>query len=89
MITSVNTSTHHTMILTWVVVTVLARVVLGEFLVGRVSEGQFEYPELNGWMSPRTAVENCENDTKCGGFTYKVCFDSFIDFLITFIITGE
>ena len=40
--------------------------------VGRVSEGQFEYSDLNGWMTPREAVQLCEEDKKCGGFTYKV-----------------
>ena len=42
------------------------------FFVGRISEGQFEYSDLNGWMTPRTAKDLCENDEKCGGFTYKV-----------------
>ena len=47
------------------------------FFVGRISEGQFEYTDLNGWMTPRKAIEICEGDDKCGGFTYKVndpCF---------------
>ena len=42
------------------------------FFVGRISEGQFEYSDLNGWMTPRKAIEVCEGDEKCGGFTYKV-----------------
>lgn len=41
------------------------------FFVGRISEGQFEYTDLNGWMTPRKAIDLCENDEKCGGFTYK------------------
>ena len=42
------------------------------FFVGQVSEGQFEYSDLNGWMTPREAAKICEKDKKCGGFTYKV-----------------
>ena len=42
------------------------------FSVGRISEGQFEYSELNGWMTPRRARSLCENNSECGGFTYKV-----------------
>ena len=40
--------------------------------VGRISEGQYEYSDLNGWMTPRKAIQLCEMDMKCGGFTYKV-----------------
>ena len=42
------------------------------FSVGRISEGQFEYSQLNGWMTPRRARSLCENNSQCGGFTYKV-----------------
>ena len=42
-----------------------------EWNVGRISEGQYEYDKLNGWMTPRTAESLCENDGQCGGFTYK------------------
>ena len=42
------------------------------FSVGRISEGQFEFSELNGWMTPRRARLLCENNSQCGGFTYKV-----------------
>ena len=42
------------------------------FSVGRISEGQFEYSELNGWMTPRRARSLCEENSQCGGFTYKV-----------------
>ena len=41
--------------------------------IGRIVEGQFEYPELNGWMTPLEAIHICENDEKCAAFTYKVC----------------
>ena len=54
--------------------------VLGEFLVGRLSEGQFEYPHLNGWMTPRQAKQLCDEDQQCGGFTYKamkISLDTF------------
>ena len=49
------------------------------FFVGRVSEGQFEYPDLNGWMTPRKAIQDCEEDKKCGGFTYKVTIIPYLD----------
>ena len=44
----------------------------GGFSVGRISEGQFEYSDLNGWMTPKKATDICKNDSQCGGFTYKV-----------------
>ena len=40
--------------------------------VGRISEGQYEYSALNGWMTPAEAKDLCEKDPQCGGFTYKV-----------------
>ena len=40
--------------------------------VGRIPEGQYEYSDLNGWMTTGEAIDLCENDAKCGGFTYKV-----------------
>ena len=42
-----------------------------EFVVGRLSEGQYEYSKLNGWMTPQRAKKRCDRDVKCGGFTYK------------------
>jgi hypothetical protein len=33
--------------------------------------GRFEYPNLNGYYSPKQAVKLCEEDLSCGGFTYK------------------
>ena len=56
------------------------------FFVGRISEGQFEYTDLNGWMTPRTAIQLCEEDKKCGGFTYKVtiCYQSSVEICYTF-----
>ena len=42
-----------------------------EFKIGRLREGQFEYPRLNGWMTPDRAKRRCDKDEKCGGFTYK------------------
>ena len=44
---------------------------LAELLVGRLREGQYEYPRLNGWLSPGRAAARCERDPQCGGFTYK------------------
>ena len=55
----------------------------GGFYVGRISEGQFEYSDLNGWMTPRRAQNICENDLKCGGFTYKVFKDKVLILLST------
>ena len=42
-----------------------------EFQIGRLREGQYEYPKLNGWMTPGRAKKRCDKDEKCGGFTYK------------------
>ena len=42
-----------------------------EFLVGRLREGQYEHPALNGWLTPHRARARCERDRTCGGFTYK------------------
>ena len=42
-----------------------------QFMVGRLREGQYEYPRLNGWMTPQRARSRCEKDLTCGGFTYK------------------
>ena len=44
----------------------------GLLRVGRISEGQFEYAALNGWMTPREGKDLCDKDPQCGGFTYKV-----------------
>ena len=41
------------------------------FYVGRVKPGAFEYPKLNGWMLVSKAVDKCETDPSCGGFTFK------------------
>lgn len=41
------------------------------FYHGRVKPGLFEYPKLNGWMLVSEAVEKCNNDLACGGFTFK------------------
>jgi len=39
--------------------------------IGRISEGNFEYSKLNGRMTAENAIKLCDNDEKCGGFTYK------------------
>ena len=41
------------------------------WLVGRIPPSKFEYDELNGFYSPYKAKLLCENDVKCGGFTFK------------------
>lgn len=41
------------------------------FHYGRVKPGKFEYPKLNGRMSVLQAVEKCQQDLACGGFTFK------------------
>ena len=46
--------------------------VCGQFSVGRISEGMFEYQDLGGWMTPRQGQLLCDQDMQCGGFTYKV-----------------
>ena len=45
--------------------------ILTKFQTGRLKPGQFEYPKLNGWMVVNEAVERCETDLACGGFTFK------------------
>ena len=42
-----------------------------KFLIGRIPPGSFEYPELNGYFSPKKSVRICESDPACGGFTFK------------------
>ena len=41
------------------------------FYADRIKPGKFEYPALNGWMLVDEAVEKCETDFACGGFTFK------------------
>ncbi len=41
------------------------------FYAGRVPPGRFEYDKLNGWMTTKEAVEICERNPACGGFTFK------------------
>ena len=45
--------------------------ILANFQSGRLKPGHFEYPKLNGWMFVNEAVERCEADLACGGFTFK------------------
>jgi hypothetical protein len=42
-----------------------------KFIFGRIPPGSFEYEELNGFFSPKKAVQICEGDPACGGFTFK------------------
>jgi hypothetical protein len=37
---------------------------------GMISHYEFEYKQLNGWMTPKEAVTKCEADLACGGFTF-------------------
>ena len=57
-----------------------------DYLTGRIREGQFEYPRLNGWMTPGRAKGRCDRDPKCGGFTYKgfISSDSSQEFNVFF-----
>ena len=42
------------------------------FFVGRFIFGHYlEYPELNGFLDPKTAVKICDADFECTGFTYQ------------------
>ena len=42
------------------------------FFTGRYVVGHYlEYPELNGFFSPKSAVTICEGDFDCTGFTYQ------------------
>jgi hypothetical protein len=42
-----------------------------KFLIGRIPPGRFEYPQLNGYFSPKEAARVCEADAACAGFTFK------------------
>ena len=42
-----------------------------KFNADRLKPGSFEYSKLNGWMYVNEAVELCEADEACGGFTFK------------------
>ena len=42
-----------------------------KFYAGRIKPGKFEYPLLNGWMSSTEAIQKCEKDLACAGFTFK------------------
>jgi hypothetical protein len=44
------------------------------FYGSRVKPGKFEYPKHNGWMLPQEAVQICEDDLSCGGFTFRGAF---------------
>lgn len=54
--------------------TLSAKSVKTGFYPGRVPPTKFEYPKYNGWMIPSKAVELCEEDLACGGFTFKGAF---------------
>ena len=54
-------------------ISLLFKLISGGFYIGRLSEGQFEYPALNGWMTTASAKKLCDDDNMCGGFTFKVC----------------
>ncbi len=41
------------------------------FYAGRIKPSRFEYAEINGWMLPQNAVEICEKDFACAGFTFR------------------
>ena len=42
-----------------------------EWFIGRVPPTRFEYSKLNGFYTPKKALELCEKDLQCGGFTFK------------------
>ena len=48
----------------------LLKSVQSGFSSGMVNPGMFEYSHINGRMKPAEAVELCENDLQCGGFTF-------------------
>ena len=67
-----------------VLLSLLFNLVAGGFHIGRLSEGQFEYPALNGWMTADSAKQLCDNDSVCGGFTYKVLSHSMSKHIFLF-----
>ena len=46
----------------------------GNFFAGRTPPGKFEYPDLNGLLTPDEAKAKCDSDEACGGFTFKGSF---------------
>ncbi len=42
-----------------------------KFIAGRIPPGSFEYNQLNGFYTPKKAVQVCESDPACAGFTFK------------------
>ena len=46
------------------------------FYSGRIKPGKFEYPKLNGRMPIWQAVEKCEENIACAGFTFKGSYRS-------------
>ena len=49
----------------------MKRLVDKKWYVGRVPPLHFEYPDINGYFTPKNAIHICENDLQCGGFTFK------------------
>ncbi|CAB4067984.1 unnamed protein product [Lepeophtheirus salmonis] len=41
------------------------------FQLGRIPEGLYEYNKLNGFMKADEAVDICNLDPECAGFTYR------------------
>ena len=59
------------MLSVYVILLVIISAVKSSFIIGRLREGQFEYPRLNGWLTPERAKLRCDRDKLCGGFTYN------------------
>ena len=47
------------------------------YFVGRILPEALEYRELskNNWMTPNEAANVCEEDIRCGGFTFRGSLD--------------
>ena len=54
------------------------------FSSGMIGAGMFEYSSSNGWMKPAEAVELCEADLQCGGFTFHGTLTKQIDYEVYF-----
>ena len=55
------------------------RVVPTGFSLGRIDSRYFYYDNLGGKMKTREAVDFCEKDLACGGFTFKGCLKELND----------
>ena len=60
------------------------KIVQNGFSPGLIPPGVFEYSDINGWMKPSEALQLCENDLQCGGFTFHGTITSQLPYEVYF-----